>query len=162
MKKILLLLAFVSTGMLLMATEIKSPNKELVLNVMVKEGAPVYWLTYKNKPVIKESRLGLQLKNDQSLMEGFVISNSFITSFDETWQPVWGEVKSIRNNYNELAVTITQTATQRSIIVRCRLFNDGLGFRYEFPLQEKLNYIIIKEEKTQFALAGDALVFWGL
>ena len=160
MKKILLLLAFVSTGMLLMATEIKSPNKELVLNVMVKEGAPVYWLTYKNKPVIKESRLGLQLKNDQSLMEGFVISNSFITGFDETLQPVWGEVKSIRNNYNELAVTITQTATQRSIIVRCRLFNDGLGFRYEFPLQEKLNYFIIKEEKTQFALAGDLKAFW--
>ena len=160
MKKILLLIAFVSTGLLLMATEIKSPNGELVLNVMVKEGAPVYWLTYKNKPVIKESRLGLQLKNDQSLMEGFVISNSFITSFDETWQPVWGEVKSIRNNYNELAVTITQTATQRSIIVRCRLFNDGLGFRYEFPLQEKLNYFIIKEEKTQFALAGDLKAFW--
>ena len=160
MKKILLLIAFVSTGPLLMATEIKSPNGKLVLNVMVKEGAPVYWLTYKNKPVIKESRLGLQLKNDQSLMEGFVISNSFITSFDETWQPVWGEVKSIRNNYNELAVTITQTATQRSIIVRCRLFNDGLGFRYEFPLQEKLNYFIIKEEKTQFALAGDLKAFW--
>ena len=160
MKKILLLIAFVSTGLLLMATEIKSPNGKLVLNVMVKEGAPVYWLTYKNKPVIKESRLGLQLKNDQSLMEGFVISNSFITSFDETWQPVWGEVKSIRNNYNELAVTITQTATQRSIIVRCRLFNDGLGFRYEFPLQEKLNYFIIKEEKTQFALAGDLKAFW--
>lgn len=160
MKKILLLLAFASTGMLLMATEIKSPNRELVLNVMVKEGAPVYWLTYKNKPVIKESRLGLQLKNDQSLTEGFVISNSFITSFDETWQPVWGEVKSIRNNYNELAITLTQAATQRSIIVRFRLFNDGLGFRYEFPLQEKLNYFIIKEEKTQFALAGDLKAFW--
>ena len=160
MKKILLLLAFASTGMLLMATEIKSPNGELVLNVMVKEGAPVYWLTYKSKPVIKESRLGLQLKNDQSLTEGFVISNSFITSFDETWQPVWGEVKSIRNNYNELAVTLTQAATQRSIIVRFRLFNDGLGFRYEFPLQEKLNYFIIKEEKTQFALAGDLKAFW--
>ena len=160
MKKIFLLIAFVSTGLLLMATEIKSPNGELVLNVMVKEGAPVYWLTYKNKPVIKESRLGLQLKNDQSLMEGFVISNSFITRFDETWQPVWGEVKSIRNNYNELAITLTQTVTQRSIIVRCRLFNDGLGFRYEFPLQEKLNYFIIKEEKTQFALAGDLKAFW--
>ena len=160
MKKILLLFVFASTGMLLMATEIKSPNRELVLNVMVKEGAPVYWLTYKNKPVIKESRLGLQLKNDQSLTEGFVISNSFITSFDETWQPVWGEVKSIRNNYNELAITLTQAATQRSIIVRFRLFNDGLGFRYEFPLQEKLNYFIIKEEKTQFALAGDLKAFW--
>ena len=160
MKKILLLFVFASTGMLLMATEIKSPNRELVLNVMVKEGAPVYWLTYKNKPVIKESRLGLQLKNDQSLMEGFVISNSFITSFDETWQPVWGEVKSIRNNYNELAITLKQAATQRSIIVRFRLFNDGLGFRYEFPLQAKLNYFIIKEEKTQFALAGDHKAFW--
>lgn len=160
MKKILLLIAFVCTGMLLMATEIKSPNGALILNMMVKDGAPVYWLNYKSRPVIKESKLGLQLKNDQALTEGFVISNSTITSFDETWQPVWGEVKSIRNNYNELAVTLTQTATQRSIIIRFRLFNDGLGFRYEFPLQEKLNYFIIKEEKTQFALAGDHKAFW--
>lgn len=160
MKKILLLIAFVCTGMLLMATEIKSPNGALILNMMVKDGAPVYWLNYKSRPVIKESKLGLQLKNDQALTEGFVISNSTTTSFDETWQPVWGEVKSIRNNYNELAVTLTQTGTQRSIIIRFRLFNDGLGFRYEFPLQEKLNYFIIKEEKTQFALTGDHKAFW--
>jgi glucan 1,4-alpha-glucosidase len=160
MKKILLLIISISTGMLLMATEIKSPNGALVLNVMVKDGTPAYWLSYKGRPVIKESKLGLQLKNDEALTEGFVVAKNTTTTVNETWQPVWGEVKNIRNNYNELAVTFMQTATQRSIILRFRLFNDGLGFRYEFPLQEKLNHFIIKEEKTQFALAGDHKAFW--
>jgi glucan 1,4-alpha-glucosidase len=160
MKKILLLIISISTGMLLMATEIKSPNGALVLNVMVKDGTPAYWLSYKGRPVIKESKLGLQLKNDEALTEGFVVAKNTTTTVNETWQPVWGEVKNIRNNYNELAVTFMQAATQRSIILRFRLFNDGLGFRYEFPLQEKLNHFIIKEEKTQFALAGDHKAFW--
>jgi glucan 1,4-alpha-glucosidase len=160
MKKILLLIISISTGMLLMATEIKSPNGALVLNVMVKDGTPAYWLSYKGRPVIKESKLGLQLKNDEALTEGFVVAKNTTTTVNETWQPVWGEVKNIRNNYNELAVTFMQVATQRSIILRFRLFNDGLGFRYEFPLQEKLNHFIIKEEKTQFALAGDHKAFW--
>ena len=120
----------------------------------------MYQLQYKGHPVIKQSRLGLELKNDQNLLQGFTISNTSTSSFDESWQPVWGEVKSIRNHYNELVVTLFQATTQRNILIRFRLFNDGLGFRYEFPLQDKLNYFIIKEEKTQFALTGDHKAFW--
>jgi len=160
MKRTLLLIICLFTGILLMAIDLKSPNGTLLLNVEVKDGVPSYHLDYKNRPVIKQSKLGLELKKDQNLIDGFTITNSSTTAFDETWQPVWGEVKSIRNNYNELAVSFTQASSQRSIIIRFRLFNDGLGFRYEFPLQDKLNYFIIKEEKTQFALAGDHKAFW--
>jgi alpha-glucosidase len=160
MKRTLLLIVCLFSGILLMAIDLKSPNGTLLLNVEVIDGAPTYRLDYKNRPVIKQSRLGLELKKDQNLIDGFTITNSTTSSFDETWQPVWGEVKSIRNNYNELAVNLTQNSSQRSIIIRFRLFNDGLGFRYEFPLQDKLNYFIIKEEKTQFALAGDHKAFW--
>src|ERR1035437_290427 len=160
MKKTLLLIVCLFSGILLMATDLKSPNGTLLLNVEVKDGVPTYRLDYKNRPVIKQSRLGLELKKDHNLIDGFTMNNSTTSTFDETWQPVWGEVKSIRNNYNELVVNLTQTPSQRSIIIRFRLFNDGLGFRYEFPLQDKLNYFIIKEEKTQFALAGDHKAFW--
>jgi glucan 1,4-alpha-glucosidase len=159
-KKVILFLVCISVGMLLDAIELKSPNGVLRLNVEVTDGFPTYRLDYKNRPVIKLSRLGLELKNAKNLTEGFTITNNTTSTFDETWQPVWGEVKTIRNHYNELAVTLTQTETQRSIVIRFRLYNDGLGFRYEFPQQEKLNYFIIKEEKTQFALAGDHKAFW--
>jgi glucan 1,4-alpha-glucosidase len=160
MKKILLFIACICAGMYTNAIELKSPNGELFLNVELKDSVPTYRLDYKNRTVIKQSRLGLELKNDKNLTRGFVISDTKTATFDESWNPVWGEVKTIRNNYNELAVTLTQTSTQRSIIVRFRLYNDGLGFRYEFPQQEKLNYFIIKEEKTQFAMAGDHKAFW--
>lgn len=160
MKRTLLLIVFLFSGILLMAIDLKSPNGTLLLNFEVIDGVPTYRLDYKNRPVIKQSRLGLEIKKDQNLIDGFTITNSTTSTFDETWQPVWGEVKSIRNNYNELAVNLTQASSQRSIIIRFRLFNDGLGFRYEFPLQDKLNYFIIKEEKTQFALTGDLKAFW--
>lgn len=160
MKKTLLLIACLYAGIMLKAIELRSPNGQLLLNVEVKDGVPMYSLGYKNRPVIKPSRLGLELKNDQNLMNGFSIFKSDTSSFDETWQPVWGEVKNIRNHYNELTVTLTQATTQRNISIRFRLFNDGLGFRYEFPQQEKLNYFIIKEEKTQFALTGNHKAFW--
>jgi glucan 1,4-alpha-glucosidase len=160
MKKVFLFLFCIFFVMLLHAIELKSPNGTLLLNVGVTDGTPTYRLDYKNRSVIKQSCLGLEIKNDKNLTQGFIITNSAASAFDESWQPVWGEVKTIRNNYNELAVTLTQTETQRSIVVRFRLYNDGLGFRYEFPIQEKLNYFIIKEEKTQFALAGDHKAFW--
>ncbi|MGD0340544.1 MAG: glycoside hydrolase family 97 protein [Bacteroidales bacterium] len=160
MKKVFLFLVCIYAGLILNAVQLKSPDGVMLLNVEVIDGIPTYRLDYKNRPVIKQSRLGLELKNDQSLLEGFSITNMTTSAFDESWQPVWGEVRTIRNNYNELAVTLTQTSTQRSIIIRFRLYNDGLGFRYEFPLQEKLNYFIIKEEKTQFALTGDHKAFW--
>jgi len=159
MKKIfLLLIAYAWTQ--LNAAELKSPNGQLSLNVTVIDSVATYRLDYKSRPVIKQSRLGLELKKDKDLIHGFVISKVDTSTFDETWQPVWGEVKNIRNYYKELAVTLSQPSTKRSIIVRFRLFNDGLGFRYEFPQQDNLNYFIIKEERTQFAMTGDHKAFW--
>ncbi|WP_324670593.1 glycoside hydrolase family 97 protein [Hymenobacter sp. GOD-10R] len=143
------------------AQEIKSPNTQLTLQFALQNGGvPTYHLTYKGRDVIKPSKLGLELKNAPALMNGFTVADTKQRSFDETWQPVWGEVKSIRNHYNELAVTLTQAETQRTIRVRFRLYDDGLGFRYEFPRQPKLDYFTIKEERTQFALAGDHKAFW--
>jgi hypothetical protein len=143
------------------AEEIQSPNKQLTLDFTLQAGGvPTYSLTYKGRPVIKTSKLGLELKKAEALTSGFTVAGSKQSTFDETWQPVWGEVKNIRNNYNELAVTLTQPATSRTMIVHFRVFNDGLGFRYEFPRQPKLDYFTIQEEKSQFALAGDHKAFW--
>ncbi|MCX2454023.1 glycoside hydrolase family 97 protein [Pedobacter sp. PLR] len=143
------------------AQEIKSPDNNLTLKFSLgNAGTPTYQLSYKGKAVVKPSTLGFQLKNAPDLLNGFEIADTKQSTFDESWKPVWGEVKTIRNNYNELAVTIKQPASDRFIIVRFRLFNDGLGFRYEFPQQKNLNYFTIKEEKTQFALAGDHKAFW--
>ncbi|WP_316838693.1 glycoside hydrolase family 97 protein [Pedobacter gandavensis] len=143
------------------AQELKSPDNNLTLKFSLGDaGTPVYQLTYKGKSVIKPSTIGLQLKNAPDLLNGFQISDTKQSTFDESWTPVWGELKTIRNNYNELAVTLKQPASDRFIRVRFRLFNDGLGFRYEFPEQKNLNYFTIKEEKTQFALAGDHKAFW--
>ena len=144
-----------------MAESITSPNGQLQLNFSVNaQGEPVYELSYKGKPVINPSKLGLELKNDPGLMNGFTMADAKTSTFDETWEPVWGEVKQIRNHYNELAVTLNQKAQDRNIIIRFRLFDDGMGFRYEFPLQKNLNYFVIKEERTQFAMAGDHKAFW--
>ena len=148
-------------GSAAMAGSITSPNGQLQLNFSVNpQGEPVYELFYKGKAVIKPSKLGLELKNDPGLMNGFTLTDTQTSTFDETWEPVWGEVKQIRNHYNEMAVTLNQKAQDRNIIIRFRLFNDGLGFRYEFPLQKNLNYFVIKEERTQFAMAGDHKAFW--
>ena len=144
-----------------MAESITSPDGQLRLNFSVNpQGEPVYELSYKGKAVIKPSKLGLELKNDPGLMNGFTLAGTETSTFDETWEPVWGEVKQIRNHYNEMAVTLNQKAQDRNIIIRFRLFDDGLGFRYEFPLQKNLNYFVIKEERTQFAMVGDHKAFW--
>jgi glucan 1,4-alpha-glucosidase len=144
------------------AQTITSPDKNLTLTFALSaKGEPTYQLTYKNKPVIKASKLGLDLKTGTDMLEGFTVTGNKQVSFDETWSPVWGEQKNIRNNYNELLVTIAQQAEKgRYINIRFRVFNDGLGFRYEFPEQKDLTYFVIKEEKTQFALAGDHKAFW--
>ena len=124
-------------------------------------GVPTYSLSYKGKTVIKPSRLGLELKKDKrSLLDSFTLTDTKTSSFDETWTPVWGEVSSIRNHYNESLVTLEQKGTGRIMMVRFRLFDDGLGFRYEFPTQKNLTYFVIKEERTQFAMAGDHTAFW--
>ena len=127
---------------------ITSPNGQLKLNFsLTTQGEPCYELYYKGKTVIKPSKLGLELKDDPGLMNGFVVADTKISTFDETWKPVWGEVNQIRNHYNELAVTLNQTAQDRKIVIRFRVYDEGIGFRYEFPLQRNLNYFVIKEVK---------------
>lgn len=144
------------------AQQLKSPNGNLEFTfTLLNNGTPSYQLNYKNKAVIKSSKLGLELKNDQkSLLNDFTLIDTKTSSFDEKWSPVWGEVKTIRNHYNELAITLNQKESNRQLIIRFRLFNDGLGFRYEFPTQKNLTYFVIKEEKTQFAMAGDHTAYW--
>ncbi|MGZ0015843.1 glycoside hydrolase family 97 protein [Yeosuana sp. AK3] len=155
----LLVLSFLNVAN---AQSLKSPDEHLTMTFeLLNDGTPSYRLTYKNKDIIKPSKLGLELKNDnKSLLDDFILIDTKTTSFDETWQPVWGEVASIRNHYNELAVTLSQKETERLVIIRFRLFNDGLGFRYEFPTQKNLVYFTIKEEKTQFAMTGDHTAYW--
>ena len=160
MKRLQILFVCLLVAFGMKAAELKSPNGNLVLHTGVKDGRPVYSLDYKQRPVVKESFLGLELKNDKDLMSGFSIADTEISTFDETWQPVWGEVKDIRNHYNELALTLKQAGTDRTMVIRFRLYDDGLGFRYEFPQQPNLNYFVIKEEHTQFAMAGDHKAFW--
>ncbi|WP_304156050.1 glycoside hydrolase family 97 protein [Mesonia mobilis] len=145
-----------------LAQELTSPNQDLKMKFSLNEnGTPVYQLTYKDQEVIKPSTLGLELKNDDlSLMNSFEIVDTKTSTFDETWEPVWGEQSEIRNHYNELAVTLNQPEKDRHIIIRFRMFDEGLGFRYEFPEQKNLVYFVIKEEHTQFAMTGDHTAFW--
>lgn len=144
-----------------MAESITSPNGQIKLNFsLTDQGEPFYELYYKGKAVIKPSKLGLELKDDPGLMNGFTLVDTQTSTFDETWKPVWGEVKQIRNHYNELEVTLNQQAQDRKIILRFRVYDEGIGFRYEFPLQRTLNYFVIKEEHSQFAMAGDHTAYW--
>ena len=144
----------------LQAEDLKSPNGRLLMHFEVDGmGCPVYTLSYKGKPVIKRSRLGLEAEGF-SLREGFQLQKAETATFDETWKPVWGEVSSIRNHYNELAVTLHQPKDDRTIRIRFRLYDDGLGFRYEFPEQKNLVYFVIKDEYSEFAMAGDHKAFW--
>jgi hypothetical protein len=158
-RALLLCLFFVSV---VQGQELQSPDKNITLQFSLLEGGvPAYTLSYKGKPVIKPSKLGLQLKGDaKSLLDDFTVVDTKTTVWDETWKPVWGEVSTIRNHYNELAVTLNQKQTARQMIVRFRLYDEGLGFRYEFPLQKGLAYFVIKEERTEFAMAGDHTAFW--
>jgi len=144
------------------AQQLKSPNGNLTMTFALStDGTPTYQLIYKTKEVIKSSKLGLELKNDKkSLLHDFSVIDKQACSFDENWTPVWGEVKTVRNHYNELAITLNQKETNRQVIIRFRLFDEGLGFRYEFPVQKTLTYFVIKEEKTQFAMAGDHTAYW--
>ena len=141
---------------------LKSPDKNLELIFFINDSTePVYQLSYKEKIVVEPSKLAIDLKNQPDFRDKFFISHIDSSTFDKVWQPVWGEQKSIRNNYNEIAVTLQQeNIKDRKMIIRFRLFNDGLGFRYEFPRQEALQYFIIADELTQFHLSGDHTLFW--
>ena len=170
MKIISLCLCALMMPLLLVAQQVKSPNGNVVVSFsLVDNGVPTYKVSYKGKPVIKQSRLGLELTpsqndgikaEDTNLMNGFKVSNTETSSFKEVWKPVWGETSSILNHYNEMAVSLTQEHPNRTIIVRFRVYNDGMGLRYEFPRQSNLGYFIIKDEHTQFAMAGDHTAWW--
>lgn len=144
------------------AQEFQSPNGNCKMSFSLgNDGTPMYQLFFKNKEVIKKSKLGLELQKDKkSLVNDFKVIDSKESSFNETWKTVWGEETQIQNHYNELAVTLKQNETDREIIVRFRLFNEGLGFRYEFPQQKNLIYFVIKEERTEFAMTGNHTAFW--
>jgi len=140
---------------------VSSPNGKLTLTFnLTATGAPMYQLSFSGKPVILASALGLELKDQPALTQGFSTSSVSSGGRDETWDPVWGEVKTIRNHYKELAVTLAQAATGRSVVIRFRVFDDGLGFRYELPRQQALGSFILADEKTQFSLTGDHKTFW--
>lgn len=160
-KKLFFLFSFlVSAPFTMRAEELKSPDGNLLMRFEVNgEGTPVYELTYKRKPVIKPSRLGLEIEGF-SLRKAFTLKGVETATFDETWTPVWGEVKAIRNHYNEMTATLHQADGDRTMVIRFRLYDDGLGFRYEFPQQKSLNYFVIKEEYSEFAMAGDHKAFW--
>lgn len=161
--------------------ELKSPNGNFTMEFsLTADGKPTYQLSYEAKEIVKKSTLGFDFKSNLKEMEfeaqkevekekairmanfksGFEVVDVKHSSFDETWTPVWGEVSQIRNHYNEMAVQLNQKNTDRQMIIRFRLFDDGLGFRYEFPEQKNLTYFVIKEERTQFALAGDHTTWW--
>lgn len=142
------------------AVQITSPGGGITVTVDVNDGVPVYSMQYKGKSVINPSKLGLELTNAENLMSGFEIVNSTTSELDETWQPVWGETKNIRNHYNELLVELKQPATDRFMNLRFRVYDDGMGFRYEFPTQNNLVYFVVKEEHTQFAMNGDHTAWW--
>ena len=163
----LLLAAIFATGA--MAQTVNSPNGNLQLAFSLDNGKPTYQLTYKGKAVVNPSHLGLELAKDKhaskgngetDLIDGFVVTKTSTSTFDETWKPVWGETATIRNHYNELEVDLSQPATDRNIIIRFRVYDDGIGFRYEFPQQKSLNYFLIKEERSEFAMAGDHIAWW--
>lgn len=138
----------------------ESPNGDLAMEFSLNHsGTPQYKLNYNGKTVVKKSALGFILKNG-NLYHDFKLDSTATEIFDETWQPVWGEEKEIRNHYNELLVSLKQDSTQRRMNIRFRLFDEGLGFRYEFPAQKALGHFIITDEKTEFAMTGDHTAIW--
>ena len=160
MKLKLIISALLFSALNVDADVVTSPNGIVSIDFQLKNGIPTYKVDYKGKPVIKESRLGLELRDGKNLMDGFEQLNATTSTFDETWQPVWGEIKEIRNHYNELLAELKQPSTDRYMNIRFRVYDDGVGFRYEFPQQKNLVYFVIKEEHSQFAMTGDHTAWW--
>lgn len=143
------------------ASEVTSPNGEMKLTFTLRDSKPYYSVSFRGKPIIKPSRLGYELHNAESLLEGFTQTGEKTSTFDETWTPVWGENKTIRNHYKELLVGLIQEKTGRVMNLRFRVYDEGVGLRYEFPQEgSKLNYFVVKEECTEFALTGDHIAWW--
>lgn len=154
----------------LSAAEVKSPDGNVVVKFYLSDGGrPTYEMAYKGRPVVLPSHLGLELAKDKhaskgmeetDLMDGFTLKSEQTSTFDETWKPVWGETATIRNHYNEYVAFLSQPKEQREIAIRFRVYDEGIGFRYEFPQQQSLNYFLIQEERTEFAMAGDHTAWW--
>ena len=167
-KKYIILLALLP--MMAAAQTVKSPNGNVSLTFSLSDkGQPTYEMKYKDKQVVNPSHLGLELARDKhaskgmeetDLMDGFKLKSTQTSSFDETWRPVWGETATIRNHYNEMAVCLHQPSSDRDITIRFRVYDYGMGLRYEFPQQQTLNYFVIQEEHTQFAMTADHTAYW--
>ena len=142
------------------AAQMASPNGGIVVNFDVNGGKPTYSVLYKGAQVVKPSTLGLELTDADDLMTGFELVKVDDSSFDETWQPVWGENRDIRNHYNQMCAQLKQTKTNRLVNICFRVYDDGVGFRYEFPQQKDLVYFVVKQEHTQFAMPGDITAWW--
>jgi len=142
--------------------QIASPNGKLSLSFrLTPDGQPAYALSLGAKTVLRESRLGIELANDPGLTRGFVLDSVEENAVDETWEPVWGEERRVRDNHRELLVTLRQpSGKDRRLVVRFRLFDDGLGFRYEIPRQDGVDYLVVSDEETEFKLTGDHTAFW--
>ena len=154
--------AFLLAGFAFVANAevVKSPDGKVAVDFDVKNGVPTYSMTFNGKTVIKPSALGLELVDAPDFMDGFSLKGTETSTFDETWQPVWGETRDIRNHYNELLACLEQPETGRLMNIRFRVYDDGMGFRYEFPLQDNLTYFVVKEEHSQFAMDGDHTAWW--
>ena len=160
MRKIILLMS-VFAAHFVMAQQQTSPDGNVMLSFSLKsDGTPSYKVTYKNKPVINESTLGFTLKKAEPLTNNFKVVDTKKSTFKETWKPVWGEESEILNHYNELLVSLEQNNTKRKMNIRFRVYNEGVGFRYEFPSQKELTYFVVEEELSQFAMTGDHTAWW--
>ena len=160
MRKIILLLS-VLLSQIAIGQQQNSPDGNVMLSFSLKaDGTPTYKVSYKNKPVINESSLGFKLKKSEPLTNDFRLIGDQKSTFKENWKPVWGEEAEILNHYNELLVSLKQDKTNRLMNIRFRVYNDGVGFRYEFPSQKELTYFVVEEELSQFAMTGDHTAWW--
>ena len=149
MRKFIVSIVALASILTAQAERIESPSGNVCVDFeLTSSGEPIYSMKYNDKEIIKPSKLGYELKGNSNLREGFKLIKTSTSSFDETWEPVWGEVKEIRNNYNELLAELEQTSTGRKMNIRFRVYDDGMGLRYGFPQQKNLVYFTVKEEHT--------------
>ncbi|HRN25966.1 MAG: glycoside hydrolase family 97 protein [Ignavibacteriaceae bacterium] len=161
MRYLLLFTIFLITPRQINSQEITSPDNKLKLTIKLSENGELFYnLMIEGLQVIKDSKLGIDLLYQADLIQGFEITDINNSAFSEEWKPVWGEVDKILNNYNQMQLTLNQQKEKRTIVITFRVFNDGIGFRYEFPKQENLNYFTVLEENTEFNLTGDHKTFW--
>ena len=157
---ILFFLAIFGVDQLYTQTCLSPDGQKSISFSLSSDGQPQYEMKLGETTVIRTSRLGLELKNDTDLMSDFAIEDVQYESFDNTWTPVWGEESQIRNHYNEMFISLNQKTTDRTMNIRFRVYNEGMGFRYEFPQQPNLGHFIVSQEKTQFSLTGNHTAFW--